>query len=294
MATTALQKWPPGSPEAQALARDAAYRKGQMHALSDRAVASQGKIAVGNATYKRDSDPPPPHKGALIAVAPDNPERGDILRFSRYPMESEVSLEVNVVSTDVAGRALPTLMNLGGKGVKIPLTVEFYDVGVDRGRYSLARAASLWFALYTVGHDGTGAALPYVHTYYQRGHSPWVRVMIERVKLTESFFDRDDWPQKVIATIEMVVFEPVGLVSPFKPKAPPLIRNSTTQPTAQAECACPGAVSPAPSPVHGKPITEAANAVGETLRRINSTTWWLESVRRSENLPFMLGTGPGF
>lgn len=195
-----------------------------------------------------DRRPPPKQKGALIAIAPDSPEEADVLRFSRYPEKLEMDLQANVGSEDVAGRSLPTLQHLGAKGIDFNLELVFHDAFLDEKNYDNAGFAKSWLEVYTIGHDGTGASVPYVDTYLQLGNSPLVRVMIRSTKMTASNFNRADQPQVLEANLQLTVYEPVYLVNPFRPKSPAKTRVKRKSPKASQECASPEAVCITPGP----------------------------------------------
>ena len=212
-------------------------------------------------------DDPDPRKGALWACAPDNPERGDVLKFRFYPTTLPIEMQANVASETIAGRAMPAFQHLGGSGVKFSLELLFHDGFMpydNKGRplETKAKVAQTWFDMYVIGHDGGGIALPHVYTYLQWGHRAPIRVIIHNVKLTTEMFDKNDDPMMVTAQVDLSVFEPVVYVSPFKPKAPPIVRSDAKpKPPAKNECALPPGcrlVCDGDLPTNDKPAEEAA------------------------------------
>lgn len=226
---------------------------------------------VGETTGRRKVIPleqePDPRKGALWACAPDNPERGDVLKFRFYPTTLPIEMQANVASETIAGRAMPAFQHLGGSGVKFNLELLFHDGFMpydNNGRplETKAKVAQTWFDMYVIGHDGGGIALPHVYTYLQWGHRAPIRVIIHNVKLVTEMFDKNDDPMMVTAQVDLSVFEPVVYVSPFKPKAPPIVRsNAKSKPPAKNECALPPGcrmVCDGDLPTNGRPAEEAA------------------------------------
>ena len=262
--------WPPGSiearlapatdPELSRLAEDFANDRIRVEGIRGGhsfRFEEQSLLKLGDTIHYRDIEPPSPDKGALWAVAPDSPERGDVLLFSRYPTQVPYSLSANIASEDVAGRSFPTMQHLGAKGVKINLDLLFYDAWIDIRRYSAAAVAKLWFDMYVIGHDGTGASVPFAHIYLQIGNTSPVRVMIHEVELITSMFNRKDEPQSVEAKVQLSVWEPVYLVSPFKPKSPPVSRRVKEK---ALICVTPDVLATLCGQNAGVNITQSANA----------------------------------
>lgn len=169
-------------------------------------------------------------RGAILAVDPNNVSSGDALFFEWYPTQLQESLGALVAAEDVPGRAMPVLQRMGGRGAKLSVELMFYDAFIynpvyDKGpmpsgpRRDLAAIARNFFEVYVVGHDGTGAALPFAEMYLLWGgtQAP-IRVMITDVNMTMEHFDVQGQPQSVIAKVDMLVYEPTYLIHPFKPK----------------------------------------------------------------------------
>lgn len=290
MVSTKDLQWPTGSAEYRATRPADLSRREAMDAVFSVTHSDSPTIKVGDQIIQRDIDAPSADKGALWACAPDSLQRGDVLLFSRFPTTIPYQLGGNVASEDVAGRSFPTLQNLGAKGVRIELSLLFYDAWVDTRRYSPAAAAKLWFDMYVIGHDGTGASVPYAHIYYQVGGAPPIRVMIEDVAMETSHYLRNAEPQSVEAKVRLVVWEPVYLMSPFRPKSPPTSR--TNKPNPSPVCVCPEVVVCLPGQNSGVNVRQSANAqAADTGGLFGQVFNAMDEVRRQSTLNYSPAVG---
>jgi len=184
---------------------------------------------------------------------PNNPSEGDALFFTCYPTQLQEQLGALLAVEDKPGRAMPVIQRLGGKGARFNLDQLFYDaflpdpnitlldrfawgskVGskmdvsasfakdVANPRRPPALVARTFLEVYTVGHDGSGAALPDVDCYLLWGGTDKaIRVVIEQVDMLMEHFDPWGNPQSLQARVGLIVYEPSYLVHPFKPREKP-------------------------------------------------------------------------
>ena len=165
-------------------------------------------------------------KGALIAAPVDGDlSTADILFFSRFPTEENVTLTANIASEDIPGRSYPVFQDMGAQGVDHKLQLWFYYAFIDGSTQLKAHTCEIWSYRYVIKDDGTGRATAPAALYYQRADQLPVRIVIKSIELHNEFFDALGNPQQVEATVDFSLYVPQNLVIPFKPKVPKITRR---------------------------------------------------------------------
>lgn len=284
--SAASRVYPPGSSNrwesAKEQASAAADAKSVAQGLVVTGTSARTKIYDVPELYYGRPPSGPETKGAILALDVNDHSRGDALYFSRYPTDLTAKVDTLLASDSAPGRAYPAFQQMGANGMQLSTELWFCDAFMwSRGKQfvtayapeyngvrndptefqtyavakgplaTLAHHARLFFELYTVGHDGTGLALPTVDLFLAWGGSERIiPVVIKRWEMKMEDFTsppegrRANYkpggePQTITVKLDLEVNIPLRVVDPFKPrqpdKKPPGKRKSR-------ECVIPGYV----------------------------------------------------